>query len=335
MPNHRICGIVATLFLLAPSADADDLPTQSSGVILLRQCLIEYERAATLGANQAGILQKCDVKLGDRVRAGQVIGRMQDEDLRADLEYRSAVAASDVEVRMDEKTYEWSLMKLKMLENLRQNKYTSEEEYRLQKLAAENAKLAVEDAKNRRRLAQLQYRIAEAGVRIRQFVSPIDGVVIEIAKTEGESINFSDAVFRIVDPSLVRVTGAVDVSDLWRVEQGDSVRILPDVGGADLPIEHQEFAGHITFVSRQVDPATQTCTVIALVENRPELLRAGLRCTMSITPRSAINVGKAPPAAPKAGASPAPRQAGLSPSAPARIVREDPKAIKPREKSDL
>ncbi|MFO0889773.1 MAG: efflux RND transporter periplasmic adaptor subunit [Isosphaeraceae bacterium] len=333
MRLFRMCGIAASLALIAATTAADDLPSRSADVVLLRQCAIDYERTATLGTNQAGVLQKSEVKMGDRVKAGQIIGRMQDEDLRADLEHRSAVAASDVEVRMDEKTYEWSAMKLKMLENLRQNKYTSEEEYRLQKLAAENAKLAVEEARNRRHLAYLQLRIAEAGVRIRQFVSPIDGVIVEILKTEGESINFNDPVFRIVDPSLLRVTGAVDVADLWRVRPGDLVHISPDIGGADLPIEHREFPGRITFVSRQIDPATQTCSVIAQVENREELLRAGLRCTMSITPGSAPKEGKAAEA--KAESNRGPRGSAPLAPGPARVAGDVPKASPPQLKSDL
>ncbi len=333
MKYCRTCGIVVSCFLAVSAAAADDLPPQSSGAVILRQCLVDYERIATLGTNQAGILQKSEVKLGDRVRAGQVIGRMQDDDLRADLEYKDAVAANDVEVRMDEKTYEWTLTKLKMLEALRQNKFSSEEEFRLQKLAAENAKLAVEDARIRRHLAKLQFRIAEAGVRIRQFVSPIDGVIVEIGKTEGESINFSEPVFRIVDPSLLRVTGAVDVSDLWRIEHGDNVRIIPDIGGADLPIEHQEFPGRITFISRQIDPATQTCTVIAQVENGSELLRAGLRCTMSIAPRTASKSAKS--IDPKSDTKPGEKAAGPPAATPARVAREESKSSNPPLRSDL
>jgi len=334
MKYCRTCGIVVSLFFAVSTANADDLPPQSSGSVLLRQCLIEYERTAVLGANQAGILHKAGVRMGDRVKAGQVLGRMQDEDLRADLEYKSAAAAaSDVEVRMDEKSYEGSMMKLRILENLRQNKYTSEEEYRLQKLTAENAKLAVEGAKNRRRLAQLQCRIAEASLRIRQIVSPIDGVVVEVAKTEGESIGLADPVFRVVDPSLLRITGAIDVTELWRVEEGDTVRVVADIGGVDIPIEHQEFEGKVTFVSRQIDPASQTGTIVAQVENRPEILRAGLRCTMSISPRSAAKAGKTND--PKSGTKPGEKAIEPHPSTPARVARDESKRSNPSLKSDL
>lgn len=282
-----LMGLVIVTVTTLPRLCVAQTPTPPADLIVLRHCLAEFDRTATLGANQAGILKSCDVGLGDRVKAGQILGRVQDEDLLADLALKKAEASSDVEIRMDEKTQQWNEYKLKMLEPLRQKQFTSIEEYGLQKTVTENAALAVEASKHRRLLAELKYKVAEAGVAMRQFVTPIDGLVVQVFKTEGESIAWNDPVFRIVDPSVVRITGELDVTDAWRVSKGDRVRASAEIDGTKLPIEGEEFTGQVAFVARELNIEHETCLVVALVENRGELLRSGLWCRMAIEPGSA------------------------------------------------
>ena len=286
MIQRRAAGFLMAMVVGLPVPCLAQAPPQSSELVVLRHCLAEYDRTATLGANQAGILKSSEVGLGDRVKAGQILGRVQDEDLLADLAIKKAEASSDIEIRMDEKTKQWCETKLKMLENLRHKQYTSNEEYGLQKTVAENAALSVEDSKHRRFLAELKYKMAQAGVAMRQFVTPIDGIVVQVYKTEGESIAWNDPVFRIVDPTIVRITGELDVSDAWRVQSGDRVRVSAEIDGAKLPIEGEEFPGQVVFVARELNIEHETCLVVALVENRGELLRSGLWCRMAIEPGS-------------------------------------------------
>ena len=48
----------------------------SEKVVLLRRCQAEYRYVTDLGAPVQGILQDCLVELGDKVKAGQVLGRL-------------------------------------------------------------------------------------------------------------------------------------------------------------------------------------------------------------------------------------------------------------------
>ena len=53
-----------------------------SAVILLQKCSIAYDRATPVGSNyNVGLIQECLVRPGDRVKAGQVLGRLFNKDV--------------------------------------------------------------------------------------------------------------------------------------------------------------------------------------------------------------------------------------------------------------
>jgi len=282
MTGQRVVGFLCGMVLSGATVLADEPPAGSAALIAIGHCTIEYQHTALLGAPMPGLLQSCSARLGETVKAGQVLGRLQDADLRAELSLRAAEAESDVEIRSCTAKYNWQLSKLETSERLMRGHHLSAEEYNLQRLEVETAALTVEEAKHRRELAILRRAQAEVGVQTREIKSPIDGVLVKVFKSEGESIQINETVFRVVNTSVLRVVGSLDVVDAWRVQPGNPVQITPEVGGVELPLENEEFLGRVIFIDSEIDPDTQTCRVIAEVDNRGSLLRAGLECRMTI-----------------------------------------------------
>jgi RND family efflux transporter MFP subunit len=275
-------GLVA----LAPRAGADDGPPPSADVIELRRCPVEYARASLLGPSLIGVVQEISARPGDVVKAGQVLGTLQDKDVRAELDLRTAEAETDIGVRIGKARLALAVSKLKNSESLNLRNFVSREELQLHRIEAEARALEVEEAEHKRKLAEIQRRQAEAMARARQFIAPFDGIVVAVLKEQGESVGPSDPVFRVVDTDHLKVTGHLDVVDAWRAKVGLRVRVHPEVAGADLPVEREVFSGRIAFVDTQVDPATQTCKVVAEVENRDGLLRAGMEARLELIPDS-------------------------------------------------
>jgi len=73
------------------------------------------------------------------------------------------------------------------------------------------------------------------------------------------------------------VTGFLDIGDVWRTRAGQVVRVTPEISGAELSIEDRVFTGRIEYVDPEINPENQTCKVVAIVENKGGLLRAGPR----------------------------------------------------------
>ena len=284
MRSQQIGIAVLTLAGLALGGDETGSPRNSLRAtdILLKRCTLEYKKTSLLGANQMGVLEECRVVPGDRVRAGQVLGHLRDEEFRADLEARATQAASDIAIRVAQARHKLALSQLERTQKLINRNYSSVEELSIKTQEEEAERLSIEEARRNKKLAELQRKQAEAMIRSREIRSPHDGVVVEVLKVPGQSVSGLDSVLRMVDPSELRVTGYLDVTDAWRVRPGQAVKIWADISGAELEIEKEAFTGQVEYVDILISPESRTCKVTAIVPNREERLRSGLEARMEI-----------------------------------------------------
>ena len=252
--------------------------------ILLNRCTLEYKKTSLLGANQTGVLEECRVAPGDRVKAGQVLGHLRDEEFRAELEARATQAASEILIRVAEAKHKLALSKLERTQKLINRNYASIEELSIQTQEEEAERLSIEEARQNKRLAELQRKQTEATIRSREIKSPHDGVVVEVLKVPGQSVSIVDPILRVVDPSELRVTGYLDVTDACGVRPGQAVKIWADISGAELEIEKEAFTGQVEYVDLLISPESRTCKVTAIVPNRGSACGPGSR-------RMEINLG--------------------------------------------
>jgi len=231
------------------------------------------------------------VRLGDQIKAGQVLGRLEDREIRAEVELLTADAESEVEIRVSEAKLDQASAKLARTQSLqkRDPKFVSIEAYNVDLTEKRTAELGVEEALHRHRLAQLKLRQAQARVQDREFICSHDGIVVSIAKRPGESVNLGETVYQVVNPERIKVIGELDVVNAWRVRKGQAVRVSPDIPGSDLSIQQEVFSGRIAFVDPQIDSETQTCKVVAEIPNRNGLIRSGLEARMEIYPERVAN----------------------------------------------
>ena len=232
-------GLVVLVTLFGPPAPAGDSPDTVSATVVLKGCLIDFDRALNLGAGVFGIMKECLVRPGDCVRSGQVIGRLLDQDIRAELELKEILARNDVSVRLSKAKHTQAVARLKRSSELNRMHHISAEEFEAHRIDVEVAALSIEEATQHFRTAQLEVQQAAGMLRNREFVAPHDGVVVSVHKYPGEAVTPGEAVFRVVNTDVVRVTGHLDITDAWRVRQGQTIRVIPDIPGAELSVERR------------------------------------------------------------------------------------------------
>jgi RND family efflux transporter MFP subunit len=286
-----IIGLTASALIGVRAIAGDGAPAPSE-VITLQKCTIEYSRSTLVGSKQTGLIQECIVRPGDRVKGGQVLGRLFDQDVLAELESRTvALEGSETTIHQGEATLEVERTKLRRVGALYNRKALSIQDLELQQLAVKTAELGLQAAIRGRRVAETQLHAVKAMVAAREIVSPHDGIIVEVYKRAGEAIMVSTPIYKVVAIGRMRITGYLDAGDAWRVRRGQATRIMPELEGGDLPIEREVFEGVITFVDSEIDPKTRTCRVFAEVENRGGLLRSGLECCMEIDLRNVSGIG--------------------------------------------
>ncbi len=100
--------------------------------------------------------------------------------------------------------------------------------------------------------------------------APVSGVVNDRVVTIGDSVEPNTELFHIVDLSKVIVVAQVYEEDVGKVKLGQTARITA------LSYPTNEFAGKITFVGLELDPATRTLPVWLTVDNPDGKLRADM-----------------------------------------------------------
>jgi len=108
--------------------------------------------------------------------------------------------------------------------------------------------------------------------------SPIAGVVTRRAATMGQLVGSGDALFEVVDTSVVWAQIDVPEAALGAVAVGQPVAIMFD--GVDQP----ETRGTISYLAPSIDPRTRTATARVALDNADGRLRANMfgRATIAV-----------------------------------------------------
>lgn len=252
MLKECLLGAAVIAGLLGPvsgSARAGELATAivqspGAGESVGFDGVVEAVRQTVVSAQVPGAVVAIEVKVGDVVKAGQVLARI---DARA---AEQTVAASDAQVQSARATLEVATKEFERQKQLFERNYTSQ------------AALERAEAQFKATQAQVAAQLAQSGVARAQsgfFVvkSPYGGVISEVPITLGDMAMPGRALATLYDPAAMRVTVAVPQTDLARIATGKPTRIqFPG-----LPADRQWVAPVRVAVLPTADPSTHTAQI--------------------------------------------------------------------------
>ena len=285
--SSRMMGFVACLCLVAVSA-ADDIKITGALVKLIDQLDVP--------AQETGALVQLEVQEGSRVKAGSLLGRIDDTEPRfaldrakVELQIAQQNAKSDVAVRSAQRGLLTAEMELKRSEDARQKlrESVTETEIEKQRLTVDQARLAVEKSEQDRAVALLQRDLksveaefAGRNLARREVTAPFPGVVVQVNKHLGDWLQPGDKILRVIRLDRLRVEGFLETAQAAGKLEGRAVTFVPDIPGKPAAT----FNGKLTFVSPEVDPFNHSVRVLAEIDNPTLALQPGLRGTL-IVPR--------------------------------------------------
>ncbi|HRD86599.1 MAG TPA: efflux RND transporter periplasmic adaptor subunit, partial [Rubrivivax sp.] len=234
-----------------------------------------------LASQATGLIARLDVDRGDMVRRGQVLGTLSDEVERANLDLARARASNDHEIAAGQARLAWLQRKSERASQLATGNLVSRN-------ASEEAEADMKVAENQLRLAVLNHRIAqlelaqaEAVLRQRALVSPVDGVVMERLLRPGEYRHDQSPVFTLAQVDPLRVEVFMPAAYHGQVRPGMVGRVQPDLPGG------QVAEARVTVVDPVMDAASGTFGVRLTLANPDLALPAGVRCTVRFQADSA------------------------------------------------
>lgn len=261
-----LAAVAGTVLLVAGCSPAEgdsaaaqqEGPADSTGVRVInvgvtpvaRSTFVDYVRIVgevaamqdvTLSAEESGTIARFLVEKGARVAAGDVIAKIDDAVLRAQVDEARAMA----EIAREE--YE---RRRRLWE---EDRVGSEIAYLQTKSGAEAAEA---------RYRTLQARLDRTAVR-----APVAGIFDEKYVEEGELVTPGTRVARVVATAQVKITGGVPERYALDVRRGDSASVTLDV------LPGRTFVGRIRFVGASVDPDNRTVPVELVLDNPGGVLK--------------------------------------------------------------
>ena len=262
---------------------------QNAGQLVFNNGVVGVLDDINVPAKDSGVLSQFEVKLGQQVTAGEMLGQLDASELMAQREVieverqlAEITAENDINVRFSRSSSDVSQ---KVLDKSRQanvmySETVSSSEIARLALEAERGELSIErsllDQETAETEVQLQSkRLAALNIQIanRQLVSLIDGMIVSTPFSEGEWIERGQTVLRIIRTDRVEVVALADAD-----------RADPTLVGQPVTIETSDrnLSGVVTFVNPEINPASGRVQIRAKVDNQEGLLRPGSRVKMIV-----------------------------------------------------
>lgn len=229
-------------------------------VLLNATGYVVAQRKAAISSKATGRLEYLGVAEGSRVKAGDIIARIDARDVEAQAESAEAnVKAARAALLQAQAEETDALAQYKRAQDLLRQKYVSEASVDTAKARADRATAAVASASANIAAAEATARNARVAVDYTVIRAPFDGVILSKAANVGDLVTpFSNAtdskgaVVAMADMSTLEVEADVSESSLAKLEVGLPAEIVLDA------LPDTRFRGHISRMVPTVDRAKAT-----------------------------------------------------------------------------
>lgn len=181
-------------------------------------------RYVDVGAQVSGQIEEIFVEVGDVVKAGQELAKIDATTAEARVEQnRAQMAQSKTNLITAQANLEKSKRDYERQENLLKEDATTKEAVLNAKTTYENAIRSVETSKLSIAANEASQRIEENNLKYTTVVAPIAGTVMSIAVKKGQTLNATQSaptVMRIADLNLMTVASDVSEADISRLYEG-------------------------------------------------------------------------------------------------------------------
>lgn len=290
--------LTAALAMTGPVSGGKAAVPPPVGDPVIEHCLVSLIEEAQIPGREPGVVAALEAKEGMQVKAGTIIGRIDDSEPTAlkrvkmkehdtekekatnDVNVPYAIAATEVAKLAYEKSLEADSRVKGSVTKIDLNKL---------KLEWRKAELQIEQAQLEKKVAGLTSDVkgaevdsADLSIRRREICSPIDGIVVKVYRHLGEWVAPGDPVVRIVRVDYLRLEAFLNSHD-FGPEEIDAKAITVEV---DLARGRKvKFPGKVVFVSPLVEAGGEyrvLCDVVNRQENGQWLLRPGMIANMTI-----------------------------------------------------
>lgn len=241
--------------------------------------LIEPKQVVELGSPVPGILESVNADRGDMVREGQNLAFLQSGVERATMDLARARADFEGAIQSKKTELEFAIRNQERRKELYEKKALPFQEWDEVETKRIVAELALNEAIENKRIAEMEYRRTQEVYKRMTIQSPLTGVVVERHLFPGEYVE-DKPIMKLaqIDPLHVEVIMPVEKWGL--VKRGANAAVRPEspVGGL--------YKAKVTVVDKVVDAASGTFGVRLELPNPDYRIPPGLKCKVTFQQRT-------------------------------------------------
>src|SRR5688572_4961311 len=226
----------------------------------------------------AGRLEAISVRLGDPVKRGQRIAKIEDYELQEQVKQQeAALEVSRATIRQREADLQLAETNAERSRNLfaRQllpKQTLDDTEARYQAAVAQLDLARAQNNQSAARLDELKINLANTVV-----VSPVNGFVARRGVDPGAFVGGNAPIVDVVDISRVRLVANIVEKDLKQIQAGDMTQVEVDAFPGEM------FTGRIARLAPVLDPATRTAPIEVEIPNPGFRLKPGMYARVTVT----------------------------------------------------
>lgn len=214
----------AVLFQLLPSGTPVAVaPPQVREVVqlVIATGRLRAVRESPVGAELSGVVDEVRVREGDAVKAGDVLGVLNEAEQQARVDQaRQSLAVAEANLAREEVRLRDAQTTAERTAQLFRRGNTSEAQRDQTRFGAEAAQAAVALAVSQREQARAAVTQAEANLSKLRITAPLDGIVITRNVEPGQSVTSNTVLFRIAEMANPEIYVETDENNLGRLAVG-------------------------------------------------------------------------------------------------------------------
>ena len=188
---------------------------------------VESVNEVDVGAQASGKITKLYVKLGQEIKKGDMIADIDSAtQINALNTKKAALVSYQAQLKAKKTAYDVALSSYNRLSKLYTQKATSLDSLNTAKSTLDNAKAEMEAIEANIKQAEIEVNTAETNVGYTKITAPMDGTVISVSVSEGQTVNANQTtptIVTIADLSKMKIKPEISEGDITKVKAGQEV----------------------------------------------------------------------------------------------------------------
>lgn len=188
---------------------------------------VESVNEVNVGAQASGKITKLYVKLGQEIKKGEMIADIDSTTQINTLNTKKAALVSyQAQLKAKKTAYDVALSSYNRLSKLYTQRATSLDSVNTAKSTLDNAKAEMEAIEANIKQAEIEVSTAETNVGYTKITAPMDGTVISVPVSEGQTVNANQTtptIVTIADLSKMKIKPEISEGDITKVKAGQEV----------------------------------------------------------------------------------------------------------------